>query len=99
MTQGNYYDNFVTTIVGWDEYLENEVIKKYELFEDKFSERKSNGELKSTTIKAKQLNNGFASLTHNNLDFIEDFLAIFDDKIYLYFSVTSKIEYIVNQLF
>lgn len=99
ITQGNYYDNFVSTIVGWDEYLENEVIKKYELFEDKFSERKSNDELKSTTIKAKQLKNGFASLTHNNLDFVEDFLAIFDDKIYLYFSVISKIEYIVNQLF
>lgn len=99
ITQCNYYDNFVTAIVGWNKNLENKVIKKYESFEDEFSERKSNGELKSTTIKTKQLKFGFASLTHNNLDFFENFFEIFDDKVHLYFSVTSKIEYIVNQLF
>ena len=99
ITQANYYDNFVTTIVGWEDYFEDEIIHNYEMFEGKFSERKSIDELKSTTIKTKQLKNGFASLTRNNLDFIEDFLGIFDDKVHLYFSVTSKIEYIVNQLF
>ena len=99
VTQENYYDNFVTTIIGWGSIVEDEITEKYEIFEDKFSYRKSNGELKSTTIKTKQLKNGFASLTHDNLKFVEDFLEIFDGRIYLYISVASKIEYLVNQLF
>lgn len=99
VTQRNYYDNFVTAIVGWEESFEEEVKKSYEIFESKFHKRKSNGELKSTTIKPKQLKNGFASLTYDNLNFVEDFFEIFDERIYLYFSVTSKIEFLVNQLF
>lgn len=97
--QENYYDNFLAVIVGFDEIVESEIEKKYEIFESKFSYRKSCGELKSTTIKPKQLKNGFASLTNDNLELVEAFFEIFDEKIFLYFSVTSKMEYLVNQLF
>lgn len=57
------------------------------------------GELKSTTLKLRQFQWGVASLTRDNLDFVNDFFDIFDDKIEVYFSVNSKIEYIINQLF
>lgn len=43
--------------------------------------------------------NGFASLNNDNISLIEDFLALFDEKIFIYYAVISKIEYIVNQLF
>ncbi len=95
----NYYDNFVTTIVGWGAEDENSILQRYLEFEEKYSYRKANGELKSKTLKMKQLENGFASLSRDNVEFVLDFLAVFDDRILLYFSVTSKIEYIVNQLF
>lgn len=95
----NYYDNFITTIVGWRTTDENLILQKYLDFEDKYSERKSDGELKSITLKKRQFKSGFASLNPNNTEFILDFLSIFDDKILLYFSITSKIEHIINQLF
>ncbi|GIP22958.1 DUF3800 domain-containing protein [Paenibacillus sp. J22TS3] len=95
----NYYDNFVTTIVGWRTEDENSILQRYLEFEEKYSYRKSNGELKSLTLKTKQLKNGLASLSCDNVAFILDFLDVFDDRIFLYFSVTSKVEYIVNQLF
>lgn len=99
VVQENYYDNFVTAIVGWDEEFEKEVEAKYLKFEEKYSGRKSKGELKSTTIKPGQIQYGIASLTRDNLDFVSDFLDIFDDKIQIYFSVNSKFEYIIDQLF
>lgn len=43
--------------------------------------------------------NGFASLNNDNISLIEDFLALFDEKTFIYYAVISKIEYIVNQLF
>jgi hypothetical protein len=95
----NYYDNFVTVTVGWDKSDEQLIEKRYTDFESKYSIRKSKGELKSTTLNPKQFENGFASLKKENINFIGDFLCLFDEKVFLYFSVTSKIEYIVNQLF
>lgn len=49
----NYYDNFLTTIVGWQTADEEIVLEKYFNFEKTYSDRKSDGELKSTTLKKK----------------------------------------------
>ena len=46
VTAPNYYDNFVTVVVGWAKEKEKEVFKKYEDFENKYADRKDgNGEL------------------------------------------------------
>ena len=96
----NYYDNFVTVVVGWSEEKEKEVFEKYEDFENKYADRKDkNGELKSITFKQKKFKFGFASLNKANTQFIMDFLSIFDESTKLYFSVASKIEYLVLQFF
>ena len=69
-------------------------------FENKYADRKDrNGELKSTTLKQKKFEYGFASLDKGNTQFIMDFLSIFDESTKLYFSVASKIEYLILQLF
>ena len=100
VTAPNYYDNFVTVVVGWAKEKEKEVFKKYEDFENKYADRKDrNGELKSTTLKQKKFECGFASLDKANTQFIMDFLSIFDESTKLYFSVASKIEYLILQLF
>ena len=100
VTAPNYYDNFITVIVGWSKEQEKEAFKKYKDFENKYSDRKDkNGKLKSTTLKQKKFKCGFASLDKANTQFIMDFLSIFDESTKLYFSVASKIEYLVLQLF
>ena len=88
----NYYDNFVTMIVGWS--TENsEILQRYMTFEAKYGDRKDrNGEIKSTTFQQKQFKHGFASLNKQNAQFVSDFLSLFDKNIYMYFSVASKIE-------
>lgn len=95
----NYYDNFVTMIVGWS--TENdEILQRYMTFEAKYGDRKDrNGEIKSTTFQQKQFKHGFASLNKQNAQFVGDFLSLFDKNIHMYFSVASKIEYLVLQLF
>ena len=50
-------------------------------------------------MKQKKLECGFVSLDKVNTQFIMDFLSIFDESTKLYFSVASKIEYLVLQLF
>ena len=42
---------------------------------------------------------GFASLNKQNAQFVSDFLSLFDETNHVYFSVSSKIEYLVLQLF
>lgn len=91
LKDNNYYDNFITVIVGWDENKEKKLERKYIAFEDKYAERKHNGELKSNAIKYKQFKHGFASMSKENLD-------LFSDDVYIYFSVQSKIEFILMQL-
>ena len=98
ITADNYYDNYVTVIVGWNADDEAEIERRYKLFEDKYEVRKSHGELKSTTLGQKQFRHGFASMSRDNLQLVSDFLDVFDDDVYLYFSVQSKMEYVVNQL-
>lgn len=95
----NYYDNFITAIVGWPSEEDANVSEKYLAFESKYAYRKKNGELKSQTMKAKDLRLGFASLNNHIIEFYEDLISLFDERIIIYFSVSSKIEYVINQLF
>lgn len=99
ITSENFYDNFITVIVGWKSEKEPEIQDKYCNFEQKYIDRHPEGELKSNTIQNKQLQYGFASTVKGNIDFFDDFLSLFSDDVYIYFSTFSKIEYIVNQLF
>jgi len=63
----------VTAIVGWEVEDENSIERSYADFENKYSNRKSKGELKSSTVEAKQLKTGFSSLHSHNVEFIGDF--------------------------
>lgn len=95
----NYYDNFVTTIVGCQSESKD-ILCKYEKFEDTYLCRKNkNGEIKSTTFKQKDFKYGIASLNKQNTMFLKDFLDIFDIDVHIYFSINSKIEYLISQLF
>ena len=100
VNDSNYYDNFVSAIVGWPKEKEQAIFEKYKSFETKYAERKDkDGELKSKTLKKKQFEFGFASMTKPNVQFVDDFLSLFDENINFYFSIASKIEYLVLQLF
>lgn len=99
VTASNYYDNFISVIAGWASEESENVTSKYLAFETKYDYRKKNGELKSQTMKTKDFRLGFASLNNHTIEFYEDLISFFDDKIIIYFSVFSKIEYVVNQLF
>lgn len=96
----NYYDNFVSVIVGWPKEKEQDVFEKYSSFETKYASRKNKkGELKSETLKQSQFDFGFASMNKHNVQFVDDFLSLFDEEFKLYFFIASKIEYLVLQLF
>lgn len=95
----NYYDNFVTMIVGWSSE-KDDILQRHAAFETKYADRKDrNGEIKSTMLQQKQFKYGFASLKKQNAQFVDDFLSLFDKDIHIYFSVSSKIEYLVLQVF
>ena len=86
-------------IVGWSAE-KDDILQRYDDFETKYADRKDrNGEIKSTTVQQKQLKYGFASLNKQNVQFVNDFLSLFDEGIHIYFSVSSKIEYLVLQVF
>lgn len=56
INSNNYYDNFVTMIVGWSDEEAN-ILQRYATFENKYADRKDhNGEIKSTMLKQKQFN-------------------------------------------
>lgn len=95
----NYYDGFISAVVGWEERNEEEIKRKYYAFEEKHSNRKAKGEIKSTTIRQGQLERGFATLSQDTAALIGDFLDLFDDKTLIYFSAFSKIEYVIRQVF
>lgn len=99
ITAENYFDSFIAVVVGWLSNNQAGLYERYTVFESKYEHRKSNGELKSTTIKQSQLKSGFASLNADNLSLLEDFLTLFDERILVYYAVSSKIEYIIHQLF
>ena len=95
----NYYDNFISVIVGWKDENQKSVFEKYASFEEKYADRKSKGELKSQTLKQDQFEYGFASMNKSNVCFLNDLLSVFDNDIMVYFAVLSKIEFIISQIF
>lgn len=99
VTASNYYDNFITAIVGWPSEKDASISEKYLAFEAKYEYRKKKGELKSQTMRKKDFMLGFASLNKNTIEFYEDLISLFDERIITYVSVSSKIEYVINQLF
>lgn len=99
ITAENYFDSFIVVVVGWLSNKQAGLYERYATFDSKYQHRQSNGELKSTTIKQSQLKSGFASLNADNLFLLEDFMTLFDEGIFVYYAVTSKIEYIIHQLF
>lgn len=99
ITGETYYDNFLTAIVGWNSKKEADIKRKYLAFEEKYAERKKKGELKSNTFKSNQFKYGFASFNEPNVDMLNDFFSIIDDDFLIYLFVSSKIEYIIIQLF
>lgn len=99
INSSNYYDNFITAIVGWNIENEAEIFERYAKFEDKYKSRKTNGELKSTTLTKKIFRYGFASLNKDNIEFIDDFLSFFDENMIILICINSKLEYIIHQLF
>lgn len=99
VTAENFYDNFITIIVGWKAENELKIQERYCNFEQKYIDRHPNRELKSDTIQNKQLRCGFASTTKGNITFIEDYFGLFSDDVFVYLSTFSKVEFIVTQLF
>lgn len=98
ITAENYYDNFVSVLIGWKDEHQGKIEKAYIGFEEKYKDRKKKGELKSTTIKPEQLKYGFASLNAENVNFLSDFLSLLSNDVLIYCSSISKIEYLVSQL-
>jgi len=99
VSASNYYDNFVTMIVGWSAEKDG-ILQRHAAFETNYADRKDrNGEIKSTIFQPKQFKYGFASLNKQNTQFAYDFLSLFDEDVHIYFSVSSKIEYLVLQVF
>jgi len=99
ITADNHYDSFIAVVIGWRSEDEAALFRRYVAFEEKYKHRQSKGELKSTTIKQNQLRKGFASLNNDNISLLEDFLSLFDEKIFIYYAVISKVEFIIRQLF
>ena len=72
----NYYDNFVTMIVGWST-RNDDILQLHADFETKYADRQNcNGEIKSTMLRQKQFKYGFASLNRQNAQFIYDHFLI-----------------------
>ena len=99
VTAKNYYDNFVAVILGWDKAKLTAFQERYTAFEERYGDRKSKGELKSTTIKQSQFEYGFASMNEANISLLRDYLNLFNEDLLIYFAVESKMEYIVLQIF
>ena len=92
----NYYDNFITVMVGWELDNEKEIHEKYTSFENKYEIRKNKeGELKSDTMKNNDLKNGVASIKKDNINFYKDFLNLFSNDMHVYYFSASKLEYIL----
>ena len=99
VTGETYYDGFLAAIIGWRSDHETAFEQRYHAFEEKYADRKKKGELKSGTIKPKQLVHGLASLNEANVKLLGDFFSIFDENSYIYLFCASKIEYVITQIF
>ncbi|HHJ5066854.1 TPA: hypothetical protein ACQK1M_002086 [Enterococcus hirae] len=98
ITSENFYDNFVSVIVGWNSIDQLEIEHKYLVFEDSYEHRKIKGELKSSTFKNRQFKYGFSSLSKDNVILLKNLFSLFDNKIYVYYSIRSKTEYVILQI-
>lgn len=86
-------------IVGWST-RNDDILQLHADFETKYADRQNcNGEIKSTMLRQKQFKYGFASLNRQTLNLYMIFLSLFNKDIHIYFSISSKIEYLVLQLF
>lgn len=90
VTGETYYDGFLAAIIGWRSDHETAFEQRYHAFEEKYADRKKKGELKSGTIKPKQLVHGLASLNEANVKLLGDFFSIFDENSYIICSVQAK---------
>lgn len=99
VTANNYYDNFISVIVGWTVEEEKNITENYLAFESKYESRKKKGELKSQTMKVNDFKYGLASMNKHVLEFYYDLISLYNEKIIIYFSVASKIEYVIHQIF
>lgn len=98
ITADEFYDGFVTAIVGWDEARESELEKKYRAFEEGYRSPQAT-ELKSTALAKKQFRYGFHSLAKANAHLVHDFLCLFDEDMFVYYSFSSKVEHLIYRLF
>ena len=68
ISASNYYDNFVTMIIGWSTKEDN-ILQRYAAFETKYENRKDrNGEIKSTMLSKNNSSMGLhpsTNKTHN----------------------------------
>ncbi len=95
----NYYDNFIGSYIKVSDKNLLDFEKAYSSFEKKYEQRSGGGELKSTTIKNKQLKFGFASSNKDTLIFISDFLDVIKNtNTEVLVTLTSKIDYLANQI-
>jgi hypothetical protein len=96
----NFASNFVCSIIGLKSNKAYDVFNEYAAFENLYMKQRQVSELKSETIKPKQIKYGFASLSKNNKEFINHFFNfVIDQNLYSYFAIVHKIEYIIIQLF
>ena len=69
----NYYDNFITMIIGWAAD-KKDILKKHADFEEKYADRKDiKGEIKSKILHQKEFKYGFASLNKQNAQLVDEF--------------------------
>ena len=92
----NYYDGFIVAVVGWRNEDEIALEKQYRAFENRYRPKGAR-ELKSTSINNNQIKYGFSSLGKNTIGLIRDFLSFFDERTLLYYSSSSKTEYLISQ--
>lgn len=79
ISASNYYDNFITMIVGWST-RNDDILQLHADFETKYADRQNcNGEIKSTMLRQKQFKYGFASLNRQNAQFIYVFDTFYKD--------------------
>lgn len=93
-----FYDGFVTAIVGWAACDEAALERKYAAFELK---HRSPGafELKSTSLNKRQFRYGLRFLSKANVRMIGDYLDLFDENTLVYYSFSSKVERLIYRLF
>lgn len=96
----NYSDGFMASIVGWRFEDQESLLEEYERFEKRFAHRRDKkGELKSTTIKTKNISRGLASLSKEETVLVGQLFDMLDERCFSFFFFASKVEYVVNQLF